>query len=465
MASKRRAPTRRQFTLSLGATLLLAACTSDDEISGGTAGAGGEGGAGGSGGTTSNVEPSTPWQPSGGEDTAAFATGVQVGDATAASAIVSVHTTETVSLRVAIGKDDAWEEIATLDDLTPDNGVVQVEVTDLEPDTGYSVVFYADADRRSVVARFRSALGQDASRIIRFGASSCLGGNQPWATLSHAADERLDFFLMLGDTIYGDSPPNTYDYETKWTTALGVQGLRDLAATTSFVATWDDHEVDNNWSYDTPGIQAKVDAGLTAFRRGMPQRLGPGGTQIWRKLSWGKVVDLFVLDCRGERKDGNYISPEQLAWLKDGLSTSTAQFKLVLNSVPITDFTGTLVGDIQKEDRWQGYPTQRSEIVSHIDDESIGGVLWLAGDFHIGGAGKISPPDAPGANAIEILCGPAGSPINPAAGLINPDERLLLVSKTWTYTLFEVDPDAASIRTVFIDDSGAILHEMTFTEL
>lgn len=457
----------------MGVAAILAAC-GDDETSGsgsggsgvGGEGTGGGGGAGGGGGSVDpGPEPPSPWVPAGNEDGAAFAAGVQVGDATSSGAIASVWTSEgTVSLHVAVGTIDGWEEVAVLDGLAPDAGTAQVEITDLLPDHTYSVVFYAaDGQRRSATARFRTALAEGNSRLIRFGATSCLGGNEPWPNLSHAAGEKLDFFMMLGDTIYADVSPNTFDYETKWAHALGVQGLRDLAASTSIIATWDDHEVDNNWSWTSAGIENRVSDGLTMFKRGWPIRPGGGEMGIWRKLSWGAAVDVFVLECRGERRDGNYISAEQLAWIKQALSESTARFKFIMNSVPIVDFSGTPVGSIEANDRWQGFPAQRSDLVGHIDAQGITGVLWLTGDFHIGGLGAISAAGEPGATQTEVLCGPSGSPINPAAPLINPDDRFPVVIKTHNYTLFEADPDAGTVRVVFIGDDGGTLGETTLS--
>jgi alkaline phosphatase D len=384
---------------------------------------------------------------------------VQTGDATDTGVIVSVHTAEpSISLTVMRATESGWEEVSAGEMHAPDDGAVQLELSDLAADTTYAIAFYAaDGQRRSRVARFRTALAPGARRVIRFGSSSCFSGNQPWQTLTHAAGERLDFFMLLGDTIYADNGANAFQYRNKWDVALSTPGLMDVTASTSVIATWDDHEVDNNWSWSASGIQAMFDEAIVEYRRGLPQRLGPGGTGIWRKLSWGQTLDVFVLDSRGERKDGNYISPEQMNWLKQELSASTAVFKVIMNSVPIFDFTGTIVGSIQAEDRWQGFPVQRSELLQHIVDAGITGVFWITGDFHIGGSGYISQAGTPGEDQIEVLTGPGGSSINPAAGLVQPGDRILSIVDTWNYVLFEADPDTGSILATFIDDAGSVI--------
>jgi phosphodiesterase/alkaline phosphatase D-like protein len=460
--------------VALSVATWLPGCGSSDEGSpsgsggtGGTGGSAGSAGSAGSGGGSSVGPEPDPWSAPGSEDTATFPSGIQTGDATDASVLVSVHSSEpAVQLTVMRGTDTGWEEVASGLEHTLSDGAIQLELSDLLPDTTYSLAFYAaDGQRRSRVARFRTAPAAGARRVVRFGATSCLGGNLPWGSLSRAGAERLDFFMLLGDTIYADHGPDTFQYRTKWNTALGVIGMQDLTASTSVIATWDDHEIDNNWSWQTPGIQAQFDEALAEYRRGLPQRMGPGGTRIWRKLSWGQTLDVFVLDCRGERLDGNYISPEQMSWLKQELSASTAVFKAIMNSVPIFDFTGTVVGSIEADDRWQGFPAQRSELLEHIAQAGVTGVFWVSGDFHLGGAGYISQPGSPGDSQLEVLTGPGGSGINPAASLVQPDARILSIVNTWNYVRFAADPDSGAIQTSFIDDAGAVLWEQALNVL
>ena len=136
----------------------------------------------------------------------------------------------------------------------------------------------------------------------------------------------------MGDTVYADNASTPDRYWDYWDFILKQKGVVDVCSSTSLVCTWDDHEVGNNWSFGQPGIDAKVEMAFGAFSKAIPLRLGDYGYGIWRKLSWGKAVDVFVLDCRSERRDGNYVSAEQLDWLKNGLVESSARFKIVLNS-------------------------------------------------------------------------------------------------------------------------------------
>ncbi len=405
-------------------------------------------------------EPASPWMAPGDEDNSAFAWGVQTGDADSESVLVSVRTLESsVTIAVARGTASGWDPIAELTDLVPVDGVVQTLIDDLAADTTYSLAIYsADRSRRSRTARFRTAVPPGESRRLRIGATTGLGGHWPWPSLSRASTEKLDFFVLAGDTIYADWGDDV-GFVAKWKEALSTTGLNDLTASTSVIATWDDHEVADNWSYTTAGMEATALEALAAYRQGLPQGQGPGGTGVWRRLSWGTVADIFVLDCRGERRDGNYISPDQMGWLKSGLTDSEATFKLIINSVPIIDFTD-LIGAIYAGDRWQGFPTQRGEIVEHIHDNAIDGVLWISGDFHIGGIGRVDAAGGAGDDQWEVLTGPTGSPINEGSAFFNTGERYPVFVKVHSYSYLELDPVAGTALVRFIDDSGDVADEL-----
>ena len=97
--------------------------------------------------------------------------------------------------------------------------------------------------------------------------------------------------------------------------------------------------------------------------------------RVWKRMRWGRTADIFVLDCRNERRpstrgsEDQYLSREQMDWLKAGLTSSEAVFKLIVNSVPISDFPGAF--DLAQRDRWEGYPTQREEILRHVGGDVL----------------------------------------------------------------------------------------------
>ena len=249
------------------------------------------------------------WDPGGSEDLGRFPFGVQVGDVGPATARVHLRThSGPVTMVLARAAGDTWEEHDRRDGLEasplpvsadPVGMAVVVDLDGLDADTAYSVAFF-DGDQRSVVARFRTALAAGGLRKVVFGSGSCFGGNDPWPSLFFAADEKLDFFCMLGDTVYADGSRTPADYRAFWDAALSTEGFVRMSATTSLVVTWDDHEVDNNWKREEVG-EALYDIAKACFDEALPRTEGPGGTGIWRVLRWGDTLDLFVLDGRAER--------------------------------------------------------------------------------------------------------------------------------------------------------------------
>jgi len=404
--------------------------------------------------------PQTPWEPQEPLDADAFPSGVQVGDATDSGAIVSVRAPQAAAtLRLARATDAGWVEERLDAPLSFSDRVAQHSLVDLRADTTYAVVaITSDGAARSAVAQLRTALAPGASRRLRFAATSCLGGSTPWASLSHAAALELDAFLLLGDTIYADWGQG--DVEAHWDAALTTQGLLDVFARTSIVATWDDHEVGNNWDPASPADQALAQAARVAYRRALPQGVGPTGG-IWRSLRWGDAAELFVLDCRGERQGSSYVSAEQLSWLIDGLITSPARFKIVLNSVPITDFSAFgNPGRIGEEDRWQGYPEQRTELLTRLHDAAVPGLLWVAGDFHVGGVLHVDADGGVGADMREVLVGPGGSPISNRYDLVPETGPIEAIVREWNTVVLELDPNSGWVTVVFVGDDGGELRRL-----
>jgi len=407
-------------------------------------------------------EPDSLWDPGGDIDLSRFPSGLQVGDVGPNSALVSLHsTTDGITIHLAQGQTDDWVAMEDHIAIEVQDSRGRTTLEGLKPDTAYCVVA-TDGDVRSTVSRFRTALDSDGWRVLTIGATSCLYANQPWRNMSHVAAERPDMFCFLGDTVYADSAQTLEQYRSHWRRALTTQGLLDVSQNTSMIATWDDHEVVN----DFEGRNASPDrvaAALQAFREAMPQRAGPNGESLWRKLSWGATADVFVLDSRGERDgDSEYLSRTQMDWLKSELSASSARFKIIMNSVPITDYSDVF-GPFLERDRWTGYPDQRTEILGHIEVEAIEGVLWLTGDFHCCSAARIGLAGELGDGMWEVMVGPGGSMLNIAATYMEPTEQFPVIFAEWTSSLLTLDPGLGTATIQWVGDAGDVLASIDIT--
>ncbi|MCB9781112.1 MAG: alkaline phosphatase D family protein [Alphaproteobacteria bacterium] len=438
--------------------LLTLACTDKAAVDSGT----GDGADSGHPPTATRPAEPDPWAAPGAEGTALW--GIAAGDPRPDRVILGARADVEQATLVVMADDGAggWTEVhrETLD--RGDGEVsVRAELSGLVADTVYAYAFYEGTDTsgaRSPVGRFRTALDDGDWRVVTVGATSCLGNaNPPWPSMSHVAALDPDVFLLLGDTVYADGAVTLDEYRAKWDTNLALSGLRDTLAATGTVATWDDHEVDNNWSWDavTPD---QYDAALTAYRESLPQTVGPTGG-VWRQIHWGQVLDLFVLDVRSERDEDAalYIGADQEAWLLDELTSSSAAFKLVLTSVPIVDYSD-LFGSAAGEDRWQGWPEQRTRVLQAIDDAGVRGLLWVSGDVHhamVQTVG-IEGSDLPGQEQWEVTVGSAGSTPNVGADLYENDEsHYRLLFSDWNSVLFTLDPGTGEAHVRFVGDDGA----------
>jgi alkaline phosphatase D len=198
--------------------------------------------------------------------------------------------------------------------------------------------------------------------------------------------------------------------------------LQSLHASVPFIVTWDDHETTNdawsdgaeNHSSATEGAYAvRKAAARRAYDEWMPIRT-PDPSRLYRRLQFGRLADLTMLDLRQYRSQqvdaataGAVDDPArtitgraQMDFLKDGLVSSSAQWKLVGNPVmispvlfpplpatvgrPLADVTGLLPPDgvPYNYDQWDGYTADRRELLTHLQDRRVQDTVFLTGDIH-----------------------------------------------------------------------------------
>ena len=392
---------------------------------------------------------------------------VQAGILTSSSAWVWGYTTDDKPKTLRIWREDSDKKLyeAVHKKLTPAEGYFKHKVEPLAPGTWYFYGFFDGENQRSAIGRFRTALVEGSKKPLTIAATACTKfGNMPYTSMSTTADFDYDMFLHLGDFSYNDPARNKKDYRELWRRTLADPGYKAALSKAGMYVTWDDHEIINNDKWDTISKQHYKDGVDSFFEHTITERIE--GDRFWNSYVWGDTAEIFVLDCRSERKyetrktdDPIYISKEQMAWFKKALSESKAHFKIVMNSVPITDWTGTAMASISADDRWQGYPKQREEILKHITDNKISNVWWITGDFHLSTVNKIDA-EGPYSSMYEIMVGPGGNgnplwPIYQAQPQVARDEqfppdRFPFFGGDYSATLMTFDPIDNSVRVKFV---------------
>jgi len=324
---------------------------------------------------------------------------------------------------------------------------VKIDVTGLRPATTYYYRFrYGSTNSTTGRTRTAPAYDADLSRL-RLGIVSCANweGGYFSAYRHLAARNDLDAVVHLGDYIYeygtgsftaagrvvrAHQPSHEIvslaDYRIRHATYKTDPDLQALHARVPWIITWDDHEIANDaWSggaqnHDpaTEGNWAdRVAAAHRAYAEWMPVRLGNNGA-IYRRLRFGKLADLSMLDLRTYRSQQTtgvgiddpsrtITGDAQMEWLKSGLASSQAKWKLVGNPVMISrlDFAtlpAWLLGPLGKllglpsngyplyTDMWDGYNADREELVDFLRDNHLSNVVFVTGDIHMSFANELT---------------------------------------------------------------------------
>jgi len=250
-----------------------------------------------------------------------------------------------------------------------------------------------------------------------------------------------DFLLHSGDTVYADGPlvPSVTlpdgriyrnlvtpekskvaetlgEYRGQYAYNLLDDAYKAFAAEVPQINQWDDHEVVNNWypgeilddaRYTEKRVDVLAARAQRAYREWIPipDRTGP----IYRKISYGPLLDVFVLDMRTVKdvNDGNtYADPdrgllgaEQRAWLIRGLRSSRATWKVIANDLPL----GLVVPDgaTAQEGVAQGDPgapkgreLEFAQVLRSAHRAGVTGIVLLTADVHYTAAHHYDPARA-----------------------------------------------------------------------
>jgi alkaline phosphatase D len=394
-----------------------------------------------------------------------FPLGVASGDPTKDSVQLWTYAPNAKTLRITVREEGSSGAPAAFEQRLPaaSDGYTQVSVKGLKPGTRYQFVF-----ETSLPGHFSTAPDENSLEPVVFGAVSCTNRRvQPIKAMSEAAVQNADFFIHGGDASYNDDAKTLDEYNKEWAQTWSIDEVMRFRSAHGVFSTWDDHEIANDWSSESvdPG---QLRDGIASFYKNTPVQ--PEATHLWRKFRWGKGAEVFMIDSRSERKPSTrktpeaiYLSPEQMAWLKEGLKSSTAEFKFIVNSVPIGDFP--MVFDKKIEDRWEGYPAQRRELLDFIHKNKLEGVWFISGDFHMAAVGRVGPAGSPDAKLPEVLVGPGSSRSpNHLAYYLQRLKQWDFGTSQFNFGMFRVDPKTKTLEVALIDGGGKSLFRQKYNQ-
>jgi len=350
---------------------------------------------------------------------------------------------------------------------------VKKDVSQLEPATTYYYRFYDfSTEAVSITGRTRTAPEGDADHL-RFAVVSCqnfqAGYFNAFRKISERAD--LDAVIHLGDYIYeygagegtygySDDRPdranvpdveiiNLADYRTRYSLYRLDPDLRAAHQQHPFIAVWDDHESTND-SHETGAENHQEDEGDWETRKAiskqvynewMPIRRDVTSGPLYRKLQYGDLAELIMVDTRLEAREPQpllasdtvqyrtMLGIDQLKWAAAKVKNSTAKWKVIGNQVIFSPFNVGFAAEDPTNleqvtllesifvDIWDGYPKERRRILKRLENNpEIDNVVILTGDFHCSFAFDVpkNPVNYPNPDAFNLPT--PSSSYDPATG-------------------------------------------------
>ena len=308
--------------------------------------------------------------------------------------------------RLIVATDPGLDDVVATTVVPTGRGIantLKARIGGLDPYTEY---YYAwqSASHVSEVGRTRTRPPDDAAVPLRIAFSSCQNYNRGYFSPHvHAAAEPLDLYMFLGDYIYErgrivaaydvrQDHGNANDlrsYRRKYRLYRGDEGLRELHRVHPAVHIWDDHELENNYSDNRPlpPAAAQRSAAYRAAFEWIPRVVYPRDRyRIYKSFRMGAHAELFLLDERqyrtghGDGRARRLLGDAQLRWLIDGLTRSTAQWKIVAQQVSVARHP---FGSGPAPDSWDGYAEERELLLGSIERAGIPNVVFLTGDAHV----------------------------------------------------------------------------------
>lgn len=409
--------------------------------------------------------------------------GIQFGDVTDNRAIIWSRSDRNAQMIVEYDTSDRFNNASRIVGPTASDATDFTTRVDLSGLPAGQTVFvrvrYVDPNNpkiesETISGQFRTTPPADGTRAVRFHWSGDQCG-QGWGINTDFGGMKIyeamrlrdpDFFIHNGDTIYADGPilaQVTAENGQVWRNLVTEEvskvaetlkefrgrhaynmmdaNFRKFAAQVPQVWQWDDHEVTNNYSaakdlsadarYTEKSIATLTTRGRRAFLEYAPMRYYKQSEpqRIYRSISHGPLLDVFVVDMRsyrgpnstnlqtGEDASSAFLGREQVEWLIAGLKASTATWKVISADMPI----GLNVGDgknAQGEALWEalangndGVPLGRelemARLLSSI--KAVPNVVWITTDVHYCAAHYYDPAQARFTNFSpfwEFVAGP-----------------------------------------------------------
>jgi alkaline phosphatase D len=341
---------------------------------------------------------------------------------------------EGIEVRWEVAHDEKFSRIARRGTAIAEAArahALHVEVEGLDPARWYHYRFLAGGET-SATGRTRTAPGAGAGDDrLRLALGSCQQYEQGWFVAHrHLAADAPDLVAFVGDYIYESSwgrehvrkhhnaePRTLAGYRDRYAQYRTDADLQASHACAPWLATWDDHEVANDYAGDRsqdldPGFLVRRAAAYRAFLEHLPLRpsalRADGEVRLFGTHAWGNLASLFVLDdrqyrahqaCpRASRGGSNVVGPgctqrteegrtllgaAQEQWLDEGFAASKSRWNLLVQQTLMAPAgRPSDKGELHWTDGWDGYPWARARLLESLARSRAANPVVLGGDVH-----------------------------------------------------------------------------------
>lgn len=315
----------------------------------------------------------------------------------------------------------------------PENGhSVHADIQGLEPGRPYWYRFMAGGEESDVGRALTAPAYMSPVDQYKFAFASCQNFEDGYfKAYRDIIDQDAQLIVHLGDYIYEESYSPTFrrnpvkiartlpDYRALYATYKMDPDLQAAHRHTSWLCTWDDHEVANDYAaqYDEDFepvetfLKRRADA-YKAYFEHMPLRraakpVGPDAT-IYQRVFFGDMLEINMLDTRQYRTDqpcqlphdGGWriikdtceerfdpdrtiLGKDQEKWLLSGLGRAGAKWNVMAQGMLFSKhdkLPGEEVG--YGSEYWDGYVASRNNVLGTIEKRNIKNTVIIGGDVH-----------------------------------------------------------------------------------
>ena len=294
---------------------------------------------------------------------------------------------------------------------------------------------------------------------IKIGIGSCLDQDFPQPIWQPIEEENLDYFIFLGDNVYGDSIFENL-YKMKRAYSKQKKLLPDFLDQTDIFAIWDDHDYgknDGGSDYKFKKLAENLFLDFWNVPINDVRRSREGIYFSENKVFFNRKYKLIFLDTRYFRsqlkgKKGSYqknndesstiLGKEQWTWLEKELN-SNFDYLFIFSSIQI-------IPEDHGFEKWSNFPNDRTKLLKILEKYKDRTILF-SGDRHRSGIYKRN-------GIIEIT---SSSMNKPGSSFFETDKYL--IGETYpqeNYSVLKILNDDISID--IKDKYGEILNSISF---